>query len=118
MKIELSEADFEALAASLERRITERVIRGIVAGGVNDSIGNAVKTVATEYWASNQHKFSAADELDRLIRQNSGRELKNMVTAAVREVHADDPELKKMVAKYIFESIKELADRFDPENYE
>lgn len=111
MELKLSEEDFERLAATLERRITDRVVGRMAAGPAWDAMSERAKEIALMHIGTDTFAAEAVDAMRRVLVADGKDGLRTIVMNAVRAVHADDPELKKAVAKGVYEAARDHAER-------
>lgn len=111
MDVKLDDSDFERLAAMLERRIADRVIARLQSNPAHDAMCENARTMALAYINQQSFNAEAVDAMKRALNSNSGQMLRDIVTNAVRSVHADDPDLKKAVARGVYEEARNHAER-------
>lgn len=104
MEITLSEKDLEDLAAKLERRISDRVIGLLASAPAFDALSERAKLFAAQHVNGANYVGEAAGAFAEHLKKDGEKLLRRIVTDAVKQVQADDPELRKTVARAIYEA--------------
>lgn len=111
MQIQLSDEDFERLAALLERRITDRVVGRVMQNPAWDGMTDEAKRIALMHIGSDTFRTEAVMALKKEMQDGSREVVRQMVREAVFKVHADDPELRKAAARGVYEAAHAAAER-------
>lgn len=111
MEIKLSDEDFERLAASLERRITDRVVGLTLQNPAWEVMTEEAKKFTLRHIGADTFKAQAVQSLAAAMQSHGRDSLNSLIRQAVRDLHATDPELKKAVAKGVYDAAVEYAER-------
>jgi hypothetical protein len=111
VEIKLNDADMERLAALVSDRLKDRVIGAIMAAETYEAVAAHARGLATMHMGTTTYNGEATDAMRRALTADGSKLLRAIVTQAVRDVRADDPELTKTVRRAIYEDAVDAAER-------
>lgn len=110
MEIKLSDSDMDRLAGILERKISDRIMGVFMNNALYSEMTDRAKRFAFDFIEQENFDHTAIVTMQKHFAAEGSKKLEQIVKDAVAQINHDDPELRKMVRKEMYEALKQHAE--------